>query len=237
VIASVGEALNPAAVVWGKQVLSHPIQDNWWQTETGAIMISNYAGVDIRPGSVGLPGVEAGLLAHGKDGRAHVTDGAVEVIDTTDVVGELVLRPGWPSPRIPARRRPLRQLLRRWLVPQRGPRPPRRRRLLLVCRAGRRRHQMCRPPDRPVRGRKRADGTPAVAEAGVIGKPDEVAGELVKAFVTLRPAFEATDELRLDLLAFGRRRLGAVAPKEIGFDQNLPHTRSGKVMRRVAQSA
>ena len=77
---------------------------------------------------------------------------------------------------------------------------------------------------------------PAVAEAGVIGKPDPVAGEVVKAFITLRPGYACTDELRLDLLGFGRRRLGAVAPKEIAFDQNLPHTRSGKVMRRLLKA-
>jgi acetyl-CoA synthetase len=77
---------------------------------------------------------------------------------------------------------------------------------------------------------------PAVAEVGVIGKPDPVAGELVKAFVTLRQGFEPSDELLLDLLAFGRRRLAAIAPKEIAFDQHLPHTRSGKVMRRLLKA-
>jgi acetyl-CoA synthetase len=77
---------------------------------------------------------------------------------------------------------------------------------------------------------------PAVAEAGVIGKPDAVAGEVVKAFVTLRAGFEPEQALREDLLAFGRRKLGAVAPREIAFDQHLPHTRSGKVMRRLLKA-
>ncbi len=77
---------------------------------------------------------------------------------------------------------------------------------------------------------------PAVAEAGVIGKPDPVAGEVVKAFVTLRHGIEPTEDLRLELVAFGRRRLGSVAPREIAFDQNLPHTRSGKVMRRLLKA-
>ena len=76
----------------------------------------------------------------------------------------------------------------------------------------------------------------AVAEAGVIGKPDPVAGELVKAFVTLRPGFEPSEDLELELLAFGRRRLGGIAPKEIAFDQHLPHTSSGKVMRRLLKA-
>jgi acetyl-CoA synthetase len=77
---------------------------------------------------------------------------------------------------------------------------------------------------------------PAVAEAGVIGKPDPVAGEIVKAFVTLKTGYEPTDELRRELVAFGRRRLGSVAPREIAFDQHLPHTRSGKVMRRLLKA-
>ena len=77
---------------------------------------------------------------------------------------------------------------------------------------------------------------PAVAEAGVIGKPDPVAGEIVKAFVALKPGREASDDLRRELVAFGRRRLGAVAPKEIEFDQHLPLTRSGKVMRRLLKA-
>jgi len=78
---------------------------------------------------------------------------------------------------------------------------------------------------------------PAVAESGVIGRPDPVAGNIVKAFVTLRPGFDATTTMRRELLAFARRRLGpAVAPREIAFDQRLPHTRSGKVMRRLLRA-
>ena len=77
---------------------------------------------------------------------------------------------------------------------------------------------------------------PCVLEAGVIGKPDPVAGEVVKAFVTLRPGFEESEALRADLLAFSRRRLGGLAPREISFDAHLPHTSSGKVMRRLLRA-
>ena len=91
-IASVGEPLNPEAVWWGQEVLGRPIHDNWWQTETGGIMIANLPALDIKPGSMGLPlpGVEAALVHQ----RA---DGSVEVIDQPDVEGELALKRGWPS--------------------------------------------------------------------------------------------------------------------------------------------
>ena len=91
-IASVGEPLNPEAVVWGQEAFGLPIHDNWWQTETGGIMIANYAAMDIRPGSMGrpLPGIEAAIVSRS-------TNGTVEEISAPGVEGELALRPGWPS--------------------------------------------------------------------------------------------------------------------------------------------
>jgi acetyl-CoA synthetase len=78
---------------------------------------------------------------------------------------------------------------------------------------------------------------PAVAEAGVIGKPDPIIGEMVKAFVVLKPGFAPVETTRLELLGFGRSRLGsAVAPKEIEFQEDLPKTRSGKIMRRLLKA-
>jgi acetyl-CoA synthetase len=75
---------------------------------------------------------------------------------------------------------------------------------------------------------------PAVAEAGVIGRPDPVIGEVVKAFIALKPGFEPTEELSLELIGFARKKLGSVvAPKEIAFQRSLPRTRSGKIMRRL----
>ena len=85
--------------MWGQETFGLAVHDNWWQTETGGIMVANLAAVDIRPGSMGrpLPGVEAAILARGRDGRAEVHDGAVHVLDEPEADGELALRPGWPS--------------------------------------------------------------------------------------------------------------------------------------------
>lgn len=240
-IASVGEPLNPEAVVWGRDVLGLPVHDNWWQTETGAIMIANFAACDIRPGSMGrpLPGVQAAVLRRGEDGRAEVADGHVTVLEEPGVEGELALRPGWPSmfrgylhdePRSAAAFADgwylTGDLVRRdadgwyWFVGRADD---------VIKSAG---HLIG-----PFEVESALMEHPAVAESGVIGRPDPVAGNIVKAFVTLRPGFDASSATRRDLLAFARRRLGpAVAPREIAFDQHLPHTRSGKVMRRLLRA-
>ncbi len=238
-VVSVGEPLNPEAVVWGERAFGVPIHDTWWQTETGAIMISNYPGMTIRPGSMGrpVPGVDATVLARGEDGRALVIDDHVTELDA-GAVGELALRPGWPS------------MFRGYLGDDARYR---------ACFAG----GWYLSGDLARRDRDgyfwfvgRADDViksaghligpfevesllmehPAVVEAGVIGKPDPIAGEIVKAFVTLRSGFLPDDALRQELITFGRHRLGGLAPKEIDFDQNLPHTNSGKVMRRLLKA-
>ena len=239
-IASVGEALNPEVVVWGQDTLGLPIHDNWWQTETGAIMISNFAAMDIRPGSMGrpLPGVTAALLERGADGRASVIDGEVSVIDKPEVEGELALRPGWPSMfrgYLHDDDRYAAAFAGGWYLTGDVARRDADGYYWFVART-----------DDVIKSAGHLIGPfevesvlmehPAVAEAGVIGKPDPVAGELVKAFVSLKPGREASEELRRELVAFARRRLGAVAPKEIQFDQNLPLTRSGKVMRRLLKA-
>lgn len=240
-IASVGEPLNPEAVVWGQQALGLPVHDNWWQTETGAIMIANVAAEEIRPGSMGrpLPGIDACLLRRGEDGRAAVdTDGTVHPVTEPGEEGELALRPGWPSMFRAYWNDPQRyakafaggwylsgDVARRdadgyyWFVGRADD---------VIKSAG---HLVG-----PFEVESALMAHPAVAEAGVIGKPDPVAGELVKAFVSLRPGIDPSEELRGELLAFGRRALGAVAPKEIEFDPHLPHTRSGKVMRRLLKA-
>ena len=98
-VVSVGEPLNPEAVLWGLEAFNLPVHDTWWQTETGAIMISNYPGMPIHPGSMGrpMPGIEIAVLERGEDGRADVVEGKVRVVAKSGVDGELALRPGWPS--------------------------------------------------------------------------------------------------------------------------------------------
>ena len=239
-IASVGEPLNPEVVLWGERVLGLPVHDNWWQTETGAIMISNYAFMPVRPGSMGrpLPGVEAAVLERGPDGRARVVDGAPVVVTAADVEGELALRRGWPSMfrgYLHDDARYARSFAGDWYLTGDVVRRDADGYFWFVGRA-----------DDVIKSAGHLIGPfevesalmehEAVAEAGVVGVPDPVAGEIVKAFVTLAPGREPDEKLRLELLAFGRRRLGGLAPREVAFDQHLPHTRSGKIMRRLLKA-
>ena len=231
---SVGEPLAPEAVVWGEKALGVPIHDNWWQTETGGIMIANFPCMDIRPGSMGrpLPGVEAAVVRRAGEGE-------VELLPAPGEQGELALKPGWPS------------MFRGYLHEEE------RYRKCFACGWYLTGDLVKRDADGYFWYVGRADDIiktsghmvgpfevesalmehPGVAEAGVIGKPDALSGELVKAFVALKPGFEATEELRLDLLAFARKRLGAaVAPREIEFKADLPKNRAGKILRRLLKA-
>ena len=239
-VVSVGEPLNPEAVVWGVEAFGLPIHDTWWQTETGAIMVSNYPGMPLRPGSMGrpVPGVVAAVLAQGPDGRAAVVDGHVRVLGEPDQVGELALRPGWPSmfrAYLDDPERYARAFADGWYLTGDLARIDADGYFWFIGRA-----------DDVIKSAGHLIGPfevesalmehPAVAEVGVIGKPDPLAGEIVKAFVTLKVGHEPSPTLARELIAFGRHRLGSVAPREIAFDQALPHTRSGKVMRRLLKA-
>jgi acetyl-CoA synthetase len=233
-LGSVGEPLNPAAVVWGQEAFGRPFHDNWWQTETGGIMIANFASMDIRPGSMGrpLPGIEAAIVRNNEDG-------SVDVIEKPDVQGDLALRPGWPSMFRGYWNEPERyakcfaggwyltgDLARRdkdgyyWFVGRADD---------VIKTAG---HLIG-----PFEVESVLMAHPAVAEAAVIGKPDPVAMEVVKAFVALKAGHEKSEALLRDILGFARSRLGAaVAPKEIDFIESVPKTRSGKIMRRLLKA-
>ncbi len=231
-LASVGEPLNAECVLWGQRVIGLPFHDNWWQSETGGIMIANTADMDIKPGAMGkpLPGIEAGIVTREGDTVTEQPDGQI---------GELALRPGWPS------------MMRAYLgQPER----------YAKCFAG----GWYLTGDLAMRDSDgyfwfvgRADDLikssghligpfevesaliehPAVAEAAVIGIPDETAGEVVKAFVTLKAGFQADEALERELRGHARKRLGpAVAPREIVFRDTLPRTRSGKIMRRLLRA-
>ena len=240
-IASVGEPLNPEAVLWSSRSLPVPVHDTWWQTETGAIMIANYAAMDIRPGSMGrpFPGVEATILARGPDGRARVREGNVTEVSTPGVAGELALRPGWPSMFRTYLQDPQRYadcFAGGWYLTGDVARQDADGYCWFVARAD----DMIKSAGHligPFEVESALLEHPAVVEAGVIGVPDAVAGEIVKAFVTINESYAPSDSLRLELIGWCRARLGAaVAPREIAFDQHLPHTTSGKVMRRLLRS-
>jgi acetyl-CoA synthetase len=233
-LSSVGEPLNPEAVVWSKEAFGLPFHDNWWQTETGGIMIANFAAMNIRPGSMGrpLPGIDAAIVR-------MTEDGSMEEIREPGAQGELALRPGWPS-----------MFRAYWNEPERYKK----------CFAGgyyltgdlAKRDQdgyfwFVGRKDDVIKTSGHLIGPfevesilmehKAVAESGVIGKPDPVALEIVKAFVVLHEGYKPSEDLRRELLAFARTRLGAVvAPKEIEFVTSVPKTRSGKIMRRLLKA-
>ncbi|HSJ83238.1 MAG TPA: acetate--CoA ligase [Acidimicrobiia bacterium] len=241
-VASVGEPLNPEAVIWGVDALGLPIHDNWWQTETGGIMVANYAAEEIRPGSMGrpLPGVEATILRRTETGSIRLNpDGTAEEESEPLTEGELALRPGWPSMfrgYLGMEERYEKSFVGGWY--RTGD---------LAERDDDGYFWFVGRGDDVIKSAGHLIGPfevesammehPAVAEAGVIGKPDEVAGEVVKAFVSLNPGFTWSEELSKELLGWGRVKLGAsVAPREIDFEPDLPHTRSGKIMRRLLKA-
>jgi acetyl-CoA synthetase len=233
-LASVGEPLNPEAVVWGYEAFGKPFHDNWWQTETGGIMISNFPSMDVKPGSMGrpLPGITAGIVE-------KTEGGAVREVTEPMKMGELALRPGWPS------------MMRAYLNEE-----ERYRKCFvggwyltgdLAMRDEEGYYWFVGRADDVIKSAGHLIGPfevesalmehPAVAEAGVIGIPEPTAGEVVKAFVALKNGVEPNEALRKELLGHARTRLGpAVAPKDIAFRQNLPKTRSGKIMRRLLKA-
>jgi acetyl-CoA synthetase len=238
---SVGEPLNPEVVLWGEQELGLAIHDTWWQTETGAIMVANRAGMPIRPGSMGrpVPGIEVALVRHDERGDRVLVDGAPAFVTATGDEGEIAIRTPWPSlmrAYLGAPERYAACFADGWYLSGDLARIDEDGYVWFVGRG-----------DDVIKSAGHLIGPfevesvlmehPAVAEAGVIGVPDPTVGEQVKAFVELKTGFEPSEELRRELMALGRRRLGAaVAPRRIEFMDHLPLTQSGKIMRRVLKA-
>ncbi|MGM7720825.1 acetate--CoA ligase [uncultured Metabacillus sp.] len=229
-VLSVGEPLNPEVVRWGVKVFNKRIHDTWWMTETGAQLICNYPCMEIKPGSMGkpIPGVEAAI----------VDDQGNELPPYR--MGNLAIKKGWPSMMYTIWNNPEKYesyfMPGDWYVSgdsaymdEDG----------YFWFQGRIDDVIMTSGERvgPFEVESKLIEHPAIAEAGVIGKPDPVRGEIIKAFVALREGYEATDELKEEIRTFVKKGLAAhAAPREIEFRDKLPKTRSGKIMRRVLKA-
>lgn len=238
-LASVGEPLNPEGVLWGKEVFGRPFHDTWWQTETGAIMIANFRGAEVRPGSMGrpVPGIEASIVRVSRDDDGNPV--AAEPVTEPGTHGELALQPGWPSMfrgYLGNEARYRRCFAGGWYLSGDMAKRDADGWFWFVGRAD----DVIKSAGHlisPFEVESALLEHPAVAEAGVIGLPDPMAGEVVKAFVELKPGHAGSDELALQLVGFARKRLGAaLAPRSIAFSSRLPRTRSGKIMRRLLKA-
>jgi acetyl-CoA synthetase len=229
-VLSVGEPLNPEVVRWGVKVFNNRIHDTWWMTETGAQLICNYPCMEIKPGSMGkpIPGVEAAI----------VDDQGNELPPYR--MGNLAIKKGWPSMMHTIWNN--QEKFESYFMPgdwyvsgdsaymdEEG----------YFWFQGRIDDVIMTSGERvgPFEVESKLLEHPAIAEAGVIGKPDPVRGEIIKAFVALLEGYEASDELKEDIRIFVKRGLAAhAAPREIEFRDKLPKTRSGKIMRRVLKA-
>jgi acetyl-CoA synthetase len=227
-LASVGEPLNPEAVNWSIRVFGKPFHDTYWQTETGCIVITNFPGTPVKPGSMGrpFPGIIATVLNHSNH-EPYAEPGRIGLIG---------LKPGWPS------------MMRTywnneeayknkfhngWYLTGDRARIDRDGYFWFVGRdddvintGG---HLVS-----PFEVESALLEHQAVAESAVVSKPDPINMEVVKAFVTLKPGFSASKDLELEIMNFIRKKLSPLAmPQEIEFVDSLPKTRSGKIMRRI----
>jgi acetyl-CoA synthetase len=229
-ILSVGEPLNPEVVRWGYKVYGQRIHDTWWMTETGAHMICNYPSMTVKPGSMGrpIPGIEAGII----------DDQGNELPPLR--MGNLAIRTPWPSMMRKIWNNPSKYeeyfRIPGWYVSgdsayrdEEG----------YFWFQGRIDDVINTSGERvgPFEVESKLVEHPAVAEAGVIGKPDPLRGEIIKAFISLREGYTPSDELKADIAKFVKEGLSAHAsPREIEFKDKLPKTRSGKIMRRVLKA-
>ncbi|MDD5088450.1 MAG: acetate--CoA ligase [bacterium] len=230
-LCSVGEPLNAEAVIWSQEAFGRPFHDTYWQTETGCIVITNVPGMQVKPGSMGkpFPGITATVL----DLRTH------EPITEPGKVGLIALRPDWPSLIRGYRNNPdgfAKKFVNGWYIC--GDRSS-------IDADGY--YWFVGRDDDVINTGGHLVGPfeiesallehPAVAESAAVAKPDPVNMEVVKAFVALKPGFESSDDLELEIMNFIRKKLSPLAmPQEIEFVKSLPKTRSGKIMRRVLRA-
>ncbi|MCP5105348.1 MAG: acetate--CoA ligase, partial [bacterium] len=230
-LCSVGEPLNAEAVLWSQEAFGMMFHDTFWQTETGSMMITNYPGMKIKPGSMGKP--FPGITATVVDLKSH------EPIDKPGTVGLIAIKPGWPSMfrtywnnekvynskfingwYICGDRASVDEDGYFWFVGRDDD---------VINTGG---HLVG-----PFEIESALLEHEAVAESAVVGKPDPVNMEVVKAFISLKPGFEASAELDLKIMNFIRKKLSPLAmPQEIEFVKSLPKTRSGKIMRRMLRA-
>lgn len=229
-VLSVGEPLNPEVIRWGHKVFNKRIHDTWWMTETGSQLICNYPCMDIKPGSMGkpIPGVEAAIVDNQGNELPPYR------------MGNLAIKKGWPSMMHTIWNNPEKYesyfMPGGWYVSgdsaymdDEG----------YFWFQGRVDDVIMTSGERvgPFEVESKLVEHPAIAEAGVIGKPDPVRGEIIKAFIALREGFEPSDKLKDEIRLFVKQGLAAhAAPREIEFKDKLPKTRSGKIMRRVLKA-
>ncbi|KAA6446769.1 acetate--CoA ligase [Bacillus atrophaeus] len=229
-VLSVGEPLNPEVIRWGHKVFDKRIHDTWWMTETGGQLICNYPCMDIKPGSMGkpFPGIEAAIVDHQGNELPPYR------------MGNLAIKKGWPSMMHTIWNNPEKYesyfMPGGWYVSgdsaymdEDG----------YFWFQGRVDDVIMTSGERvgPFEVESKLVEHPSIAEAGVIGKPDPVRGEIIKAFISLREGHEPSDKLKEDIRQFVKQGLAAhAAPREIEFKDKLPKTRSGKIMRRVLKA-
>lgn len=230
-LASVGEPLNSEAVIWSTKVFGLPFHDTFWQTETGSIMISNYPGMKIKPGSMGkpFPGIKTALL----DQETFLP------IEQHGKVGLIAFQPGWPAMMrlywnnaekyrekfvndwyLSGDRATMDEEGYFWFIGRDDD---------VINTGG---HLVS-----PFEVESALLEHPAVAESAVVSKPDEINMEVVKAYITLKQGIEGSNDMKLDIMNFVRKKLSSIAmPQDVEFIDKLPKTRSGKIMRRMLRA-
>lgn len=227
-LASVGEPLNAEAVIWSEKMFGKPFLDTYWQTETGSIMITNFPGMKVKPGSMGkpFPGIRSAIL----DAKTF------EPYEETGKVGLIAFQPGWPA-----------MMRTYWNNDKKFQEKIKNGWYLAGDRASIDNEGyfwfIGRDDDvintgghlvSPFEVESALLEHEAVSESAVVAKPDEVNMEVVKAFITLKPGYEASDDLELQIMNFIRKKLSPLAmPQDIEYMDSLPKTRSGKIMRRI----